>query len=60
MARLWAFSPGLPLLLRVADYLQALIFDKKIPIFLWLALLHTAITYTDNTAQCQHLGQRAT
>ena len=39
----WAFFPGVPLLLRVADRLPALFLDDATSALSWLALLHTAI-----------------
>jgi phosphatidylinositol glycan class V len=39
----WAFFPGIPSLLRVADRLPALFFDDATSALSWLALLHVAI-----------------
>ena len=39
----WAFFPGVPLLLRVADRLPALFFDDTTSAFTWVALLHASL-----------------
>jgi phosphatidylinositol glycan class V len=39
----WAFFPGVPSLLRVADRLPTLFFDDATSALSWLALLHVAI-----------------
>jgi GPI mannosyltransferase 2 len=39
----WAFFPGVPLLLRVADRLPAFFYDNSTSAFAWLALLHTLL-----------------
>jgi phosphatidylinositol glycan class V len=39
----WAFFPGVPLLLRVADCLPALFFDNTTSAFAWVALLHLSL-----------------
>lgn len=39
----WAFFPGVPLLLRVADRLPALFLDDASSALSWLALIHAAI-----------------
>ena len=39
----WAFFPGVPLLLRVADDLPAFALDNTASAFAWIALLHAAL-----------------
>ena len=39
----WAFFPGVPLLLRVADRLPAFFLDNMASAFAWVALLHAAL-----------------